>query len=109
MVRSCASSAASSHAWLAVKAENGRFSRPVLLSARTRSSNDRVVAVTSFQSSQVRAGLVGDEALKAVPVEVAKRQLGAGMGTLAAADQSRARRPRVEADVAGQLAHPGAV
>ena len=39
-----------------------------------------VLTVVLFQRGEIVAGLVGDEALEAVPVEIGERQLRAGMG-----------------------------
>jgi hypothetical protein len=41
--------------------------------------DDRVGAVAGLQGSQIMVVLVGDKALKAVPVDVGERELGAGM------------------------------
>jgi len=60
-----------------------------------------VGAVAGLQHGQIAVFLVGDKALEAVPVDVGEAQLGAGMRALAADEQARALRPRVEADVAG--------
>jgi site-specific DNA recombinase len=61
------------------------------------------LAVAQLQLGDVGLGLVGDKDLEAVPVEVGERQLGAGVGVLAAADRTGARRPGVQVDPAGQL------
>ena len=71
--------------------------------------DDRVGAVAGLQGGQIVIGLIGDEALEAVPVDVGERELGAGVRALATDDQARALRPGVERDVAGQLGHPGAL
>ena len=42
-----------------------------------------VLAVVSFQCGDIGIGLVGDETLEAVPVEVGKRELRAGVRALA--------------------------
>ena len=68
-----------------------------------------VLAVSRLQHGDVRAVLVGDEALEAMPVEVGEGELRAGMRTLAPADQPGSLRPAVEVDLAGQLGHPRAV
>ena len=62
-----------------------------------------------LQGAQVGSGLVGEKDLEAVAVVVGEAQLGAGVGILAAADRSGARRPGVQVDPAGQLTHLGAV
>jgi hypothetical protein len=65
--------------------------------------------MTGLQGGQIGALLVGDEALKAVPVDVGERQLRSRVRALAADDQSRALGPRVERDTAGQLGDPRAL
>ena len=66
-------------------------------------------AVAGLQGGRIVIGLIGDEALKAVPVDVGERELGARVRALAADDQARPLRPGVQRDVAGQLGHPGAL
>jgi hypothetical protein len=61
--------------------------------------DDGVGAVASLQDGEVGVGLVGDEALKAVPVDVREAQLSAEVRALAPDDQPQARRPRVEREV----------
>jgi hypothetical protein len=65
-----------------------------------------VLAVQSFERSDVGVGLVGDEALEAMPVQIGERELRAGMRTLATADQPRPIRPIGKVDLAGQLGRP---
>jgi hypothetical protein len=86
----------------------GRFSRPVCLAARTRSSAARAGAVQAYELDR-GAGQVGDGGEEAVPVVVAKGQLGAGVRTFATHDHARARRPRTEHRGACELGHPGAL
>jgi putative transposase len=71
--------------------------------------DDGVLAMTGLQAGEVSVGLVGDEALKAVPVVIAEAQLRAGVRALSAADKTRARWPRVKVDVVGQLGYPRTV
>jgi hypothetical protein len=52
--------------------------------------DDGVLAMTSLQAREVSVGLVGDEALKAMPVVIAEAQLRAGVRTLAPTDQRSA-------------------
>ena len=52
-----------------------------------------VLAVEDLERGDVLVGLVGDEALEAVPVEVGEGQLRAGVRALAPADQPGALRP----------------
>ena len=47
-----------------------------------------VLTVGPFERGEVIAGLVGDEALEAVAIEVGERELRAWVWTLAAADQT---------------------
>jgi hypothetical protein len=49
--------------------------------------------VTALDGSDVGLVLVGEDRLEAVTVVVLKRQLGAGVGALAADDDARARGP----------------
>src|SRR4029453_2701761 len=66
------------------------------------------LAVPQLQGGEVAVGLVGYKDLEAVAVVVGEAQLGAGVGVLTAADHPGARRPGVQVDPAGQLAHLGA-
>ena len=68
--------------------------------------DDRVLAVQRFERGDVRIGLVGDEALKTVTVEVGERQLRARVRSLAPADQSRPVGPVGQVDLTGQVGHP---
>ena len=65
-------------------------------------------AVAPLEQRELFAGLVGDEALEAVPVEVGEAKLRAGVGTLLPDDQACPFRPRGEINAAGQLRDPGA-
>jgi hypothetical protein len=53
------------------------------------------VTVQYFQGGDIRVGLVGDEALEAMPVQIGERELRAGMRTLASADKPGSPRKRV--------------
>ena len=108
-VRSWAARTSSSQTALRRHRSKGRLARPVALAARMRSSTRARWRWRSSSRGQVRVGLVGEEDLEAVAVVVAEAQLGAGVGVLAAADRPGARRPGVQVDPAGQLAHLGAI
>src|SRR3954467_10624908 len=66
-------------------------------------------AGAGLPGGQILAGLSGDKALEAVPVDVGERELGAGVRALAADDQTGPLRPAVQRDMAGQLGHPRAL
>jgi hypothetical protein len=66
-----------------------------------------VGAVAGLQGGQIVVGLIGDEALKAVPVDVGERELGAGMRALAADDEPGAGGETVGGESAGDLADFG--
>ena len=66
-------------------------------------------AVTQLEPSDVVAVLVGEEARVAVAVFVEDRELRAGVGPLAAADQPGARGPRRQVDRVAELGDPRAV
>jgi hypothetical protein len=75
----------------------GRFQRldPVL--------DHRMLAVGGLKRGDVLVDLVGDEALKAMPVQIGVAELRAGVRSLTAADQPGAVGPIGEVDRAGQL------
>ena len=54
-------------------------------------------------------GLVGDERLEPVAVDVGERQLGAGVGDLASHDHPSPGRPAFQVDQVGDLGDLGAV
>ena len=62
--------------------------------------DDRVLAMENFELGDVGVGLVGDEALEAMPVEIGERQLGAGCG------RSRRQISRVRSGQSGRLTLP---
>ena len=66
-------------------------------------------AVQDLERGDVLVPLVGDEALKAMPVEVGEGQLRSRVRALAPADQARRLGPARERDDVGQLGDPGAV
>jgi hypothetical protein len=84
---------------LAAKSWKGKLRKPVSLPQRTRSST-LAWPRWALPDSDVGVGLVGDEDLKAITVEVAEGELGAGMRDLAAADRPCALRPGAELDLA---------
>ena len=69
----------------------------------------RAAAVTQLEPSDVVAVLVGEEARVAVAVLVEDRELRAGVGPLAAADQPGALGPRRQVDPVAELGDPRAV
>ena len=66
-----------------------------------------VGAVEAVELGDVVSGLVGEKALVAPAVGVDQRELGAGVGALASAEQPRALRPAGEVDQAGELTDVG--
>jgi hypothetical protein len=61
-------------------------------------------AVVTFDLGDL-AGVVGQDRLEAVPVGVGERELRPGMRALLADDHPAPRRPRVQVEVVGDLAH----
>jgi len=65
-----------------------------------------VLAVKSLKRSDIRVGLVGDEALEAVSVHVGEGELCAGVWALTTADQPSALRPVGKVDQTRELGDP---
>jgi hypothetical protein len=99
--------------WRGGPAERGfharRFSSPVSLAQRIRSSTRRTAAVAQLERGDVRVLLICEEAREAVPVGVGEAGLGAWVGALAADDQAGRLGPARQLDVRRQLRHPGAL
>src|ERR1700677_2008954 len=66
----------------------------------------RVLTVGRLERGDIGVGLIGDEALEAMTVEVGEGELRAGVWALAAADQPGALRPAVQVHQARELRHP---
>ena len=88
----------------------GHASHPGLLGDADRVLDAGPAAVAQLQGGDVLIALVGDEGGVAVAgLAVEDRELGAGMGTLAADDQPRALGPAREVDAIAQLRDLGAL
>ena len=85
-------SAVVSQAVLMAKSAEGRLVSPVSLSVADQFLGAAPAALEGFEVGDVGVGLVGDEHLEAVAVDVGEGELGAGVGFFAADDRPGARR-----------------
>ena len=90
------------------KLAEGRFSSPVSLASQMRRSQRPAAAIEGFEEGHVVFGVVGDEELVAMAVDVAEGELGAWMGLFAPHEHAGALGPAAQIHQVRDLGcHPG--
>jgi hypothetical protein len=97
-----------SQAALMAKAAEGQVGEPGVFEIADPFLGSSSSALQRFEVGDVRIGLVGDEDLEAVPVDVGEGELGAGVGFLASGDGPSPVGPAGQIDHVGDLGDVGA-
>ncbi len=92
-----------SQAWLISKSAEGQVGAAGVFQVADQFLGATAFALDGFKVGDVRIGLIGDECLEPAPVDVGERQLGAGVGNLAAHDHPCRCRPAGQVDHGGDL------